>query len=231
MNSHKLFPQIGKVIASTGSRYFPRLLHDLIQSQMAVDATHIRQLRIEAHPSKDATLLSETVFSGAGADCARTGGLARLDLMRRTDDYRYEITLYRADPLQGFSAQDRSRGEAISPLLLAMFEKHAHALKPVARPTALPSADRPLLPSVESRFIHRLRQNGLVLSRRELEVCVGLLTGHTAPELAERLDLKVNTVESYLKRAVIKLGVGGRNALMRWMYGVDTEVSRAGQVT
>ena len=45
MNSH-LFPQIGKVIASTGSRHFPRMLHDLILTQLAVDATHITQLHV-----------------------------------------------------------------------------------------------------------------------------------------------------------------------------------------
>ncbi|NMX82871.1 hypothetical protein HBO10_25425 [Pseudomonas sp. WS 5503] len=38
------------------------------------------------------------------------------------------------------------------------------------------------------------------------QVCVGLLAGRTAPELAEQLALKVNTIESYLKRAAIKLG-------------------------
>jgi len=41
MNSQILFPHIGKVIASTGSRNFPRMLHDLILTQLAVDATHI----------------------------------------------------------------------------------------------------------------------------------------------------------------------------------------------
>jgi len=29
----------------------------------------------------------------------------------------------------------------------------------------------------------------------------------------------VNTVESYLRRAAIKLGIAGRHSLMRWMYG------------
>ncbi len=46
MNSQILFPHIGKVIASTGSRSFPRMLHDLIRTQLAVDATHITQMRV-----------------------------------------------------------------------------------------------------------------------------------------------------------------------------------------
>mgnify|MGYP006214157935 CR=1 FL=1 len=68
------------------------------------------------------------------------------------------------------------------------------------------------------RFDESLEQLGLSLSNRETEVCVGLLAGRTAPELAEQLTLKVNTVESYLKRAAIKLGISGRHSLMRWMY-------------
>jgi DNA-binding CsgD family transcriptional regulator len=50
---------------------------------------------------------------------------------------------------------------------------------------------------------------------------VGLLAGRTAPELAEQLALKVNTIESYLKRAAIKMGISGRHSLMRWMYATE----------
>ncbi|MNO00782.1 Bacterial regulatory protein, luxR family [compost metagenome] len=71
-------------------------------------------------------------------------------------------------------------------------------------------------------------QLGLSLSNRETEVCVGLLAGRTAPELAEQLALKVNTVESYLKRAAIKLGISGRHSLMRWRYSpLETLASSA----
>ncbi len=66
--------------------------------------------------------------------------------------------------------------------------------------------------------MERIAHCGLKLSARECQVCLGLLAGHTAPEQAERLKLKVNTVESYLRRAAIKLGISGRHSLMRWMY-------------
>jgi DNA-binding CsgD family transcriptional regulator len=65
------------------------------------------------------------------------------------------------------------------------------------------------------------------LSSRETEVCVGLLAGRTAPELAEQLNLRVNTVESYLKRAAIKMGIGGRRSLIRWMHSMDANQSNA----
>ncbi|MDW9405804.1 LuxR family transcriptional regulator [Pseudomonas soli] len=212
MNSHLLFPQIGKVRASTGSRHFPRHLHDLIQTHLTIDATHIRQLRIDpaCASQPDATLISETVFS-AGDTGDGFDDPARLHLARRKDGFRYEITVLRADTRAGFSATDRSRLEDISPLLLPMLEKHINALQPAA---PLP-AD---LDSLEQRFLERLRQTGIRLSEREMQVCEGLLAGRTAPQQAEHLRLKVNTVESYLRRAAIKLGISGRHSLMRWMY-------------
>ncbi len=57
---------------------------------------------------------------------------------------------------------------------------------------------------LRQRFLGRLEASALSLSSRETEVCVGLLAGLTVPQLAERLDLKVSTVESYFKRAAVK---------------------------
>ncbi|MBK5374598.1 helix-turn-helix transcriptional regulator [Pseudomonas sp. TH43] len=248
MNSH-LFPHIGKVIASTGSRHFPRMLHDLILTQLAVDATHIRQMRVEPvgratrrnepEPLKEAALLAETVFSEHNAatahdlpnpDSSTVTDASQLHLTRRKDGYRYVISVYRNDQSQRFSAQERSRLQDISPLLLPMVEKHICALQP-----ADPDCERPAeategsgIETLRLRFNERLQQLGLSLSNRESEVCIGLLAGRTAPELAEQLQLKVNTVESYLKRAAIKLGISGRHSLMRWMYSpLETSASSA----
>ncbi|WLH37960.1 helix-turn-helix transcriptional regulator [Pseudomonas sp. FP2196] len=238
MNSY-LFPHIGKVIASTGSRHFPRMLHDLILTQLAVDATHIRQMRVEPvgrtatrsepEPMKEPALLAETVFSNhsvAAVDdlpdpqSSTAAEASQLHLTRRKDGYRYVISVYRNGQSQRFSAQERSLLQDISPVLLPMVEKHIDALQP-----ANPGAENPGeaaegtgLETLRARFTERLQQLGLSLSNRETEVCIGLLAGRTAPELAEQLQLKVNTVESYLKRAAIKLGISGRHSLMRWMY-------------
>ena len=242
MNSH-LFPHIGKVIASTGSRHFPRMLHDLILTQLAVDATHIRQMRVEPlgrassrsepEPLKEPALLAETVFSEHSAaahhlqnpPAATSADASQLHLTRRKDGYRYVISVYRNDQSQRFSAQEQSLLQDISPVLLPMLEKHIHALRPLQPDTEAPSpsadGSQPGLENLRLRFNERLQQLGLSLSNRETEVCIGLLAGRTAPELAEQLQLKVNTVESYLKRAAIKLGISGRHSLMRWMYSPE----------
>ncbi|PVZ42397.1 LuxR C-terminal-related transcriptional regulator [Pseudomonas sp. CC120222-01a] len=212
MNSHLLYPQIGKVIASTGSRQFPRMLHDLIKAHLTIDAVHIRQLPVVAaeRGDDDSALINETVFSSDRRPEGDFSDPARLHLIRRKGESRYEIQVLRAGSTYGFSAHERSRLDDISPLLLPMLEKHIDALQPAAQRCAPES--------LEARFLERIAQSGLTLSERECQVCLGLLAGLTAPEQAERLALKVNTVESYLRRAAIKLGISGRHSLMRWMY-------------
>ncbi|MDD1013912.1 helix-turn-helix transcriptional regulator [Pseudomonas rubra] len=210
MNSHLLFPQIGKVIASTGSRQFPRMLHDLIQAHLTIDAMQIRPLCVTSCAyNGDANLISETVFSSEPCPDGDFSDPSRLHLIRRKDGHSHEIRVLRA--AHGFSARERGHLEDISPLLLPMLDKHINALQPTATERSGPER-------LQQRFLERLSQSALVLSQRECQVCLGLLAGHTAPEQAERLELKVNTVESYLRRAAIKLGISGRHGLLRWMY-------------
>ncbi|WP_414158586.1 helix-turn-helix transcriptional regulator [Pseudomonas sp. BNK-45] len=247
MNAQVLFPRIGKVIASTGSRHFPRMLHDLILTQLPVDATHITRLPVDPHQSPehseqpqlqshyplhsdahcgDEPLLQAGFPEPAGTSearqlpprregCAET---AQLHLTGRKDAYHYVLSVYRSNQTESFSPQERLLLEDFSPLLLPMVEKHISALQPQAASTEQDGATLEGLQTLRLRFNERLAQSGLSLSNRELEVCVGLLAGRTAPQLAEQLRLKVNTVESYLKRAAIKLGISGRHSLLRWMY-------------
>lgn len=221
MNSRMLFPHLGKVIASTGSRHFARMLHDLIDSHLAIDATHIRRLPLD--PVQQACSPDEIDFcASAHADpaaAAPDSEAAQLHLSRHKDGFRYEISLYRSREPQGFSAQERTLLQDISPLLLPMVEKHITAVQPA---DAQPPTDEGNEPqNLRLRFTERLAHAGLKLSARETEVCIGLLAGRTAPELATHLKLKVNTIESYLKRASIKLGISGRNSLKRWMYSAE----------
>lgn len=207
MNSKQLYPQIGKVIASTGSHQFPRMLHDLIQAHLAIDAMQIRHLPGLPCESR---LFDETVFSPQAQPGSDFNDPARLHRICHKGNARMEIQVLRADSTYGFSSFERRHLDAISPLLLPMLEKHIDALQP--------GPERHARENLEQRFVDRLAQSGLKLSERERQVCLGLLAGHTAPQQAERLALKVNTVESYLRRAAIKLGISGRHSLMRWMY-------------
>ncbi len=232
MNSH-LFPHIGKVIASTGSRHFPRMLHDLILTQLDVDATHITQLRVnsEDHLKRKACTGLLPVYTDPVAGSTHTAPVtsdpawpaAQLHLTRRKDDFNYVLSVYRSHQSQNFSAQERIILQDFSSLLLPMVEKHITAIQPCSNDTSplTQGSENQGIETLRRRFDERLAQSGLKLSKRELEVCVGMLAGRTAPELAEQLALKVNTIESYLKRAAIKMGISGRHSLLRWMYSAQ----------
>ncbi|WP_244136517.1 hypothetical protein [Burkholderia sp. BCC0405] len=47
--------------------------------------------------------------------------------------------------------------------------------------------------------------------------CTALLSGDSAAAIARRFALRESAVETYLKRAAVKLGFGGRHGLARWM--------------
>ncbi|MCF5144575.1 LuxR family transcriptional regulator [Pseudomonas sp. WS 5532] len=224
MNSH-LFPHIGKVIASTGSRHFPRMLHDLILTQLAVDATHITQLQVSAEGHTRRRI--SPVYTDSVTALGEEQPAAQLHLTRRKDDVRYVLSVYRSHQSESFSPQERSMLEDFSTLLLPMVEKHITAIQPCRQGGSPVVAENQGLETLRRRIEERLVQSGLTLSNRELDVCVGLLAGRTAPELAEQLALKVNTIESYLKRAAIKLGISGRHSLLRWMYAGDEGVATA----
>ncbi|MPQ87225.1 LuxR family transcriptional regulator [Pseudomonas sp. MAFF 730085] len=218
MNSH-LFPHIGKVIASTGSRHFPRMLHDLILTQLAVDATHITQMRVNAKGHTRRRI--SPVYTDSAVALGAEQPAAQLHLTRRTDDLRYVLSVYRSHQSQSFSPQERSMLQDFSTLLLPMVEKHITAIQPSRQNSDAAVAKNQGIETLRRRIEERLVQSGLTLSTREFEVCVGLLGGLTGPQLAEQLALKVNTVESYLKRAAIKLGISGRHSLLRWMYATQ----------
>nr|WP_314569345.1 helix-turn-helix transcriptional regulator [uncultured Pseudomonas sp.] len=222
MNAH-LFPHIGKVIASTGSRHFPRMLHDLILTQLAVDATHITQLQVstDGHTRRKIS----PVYTDSVATLDGEQPTAQLHLTRRKDDVRYVLSVYRSHPSGSFSPQECSMLQDFSALLLPMVEKHIASIHPCSQDSEPEMPQNQAIETLRRRIEERLVQSGLTLSNRELEVCLGLLAGRTAPELAEQLALKVNTIESYLKRAAIKLGISGRHSLLRWLYSTEGDAA------
>jgi DNA-binding CsgD family transcriptional regulator len=54
------------------------------------------------------------------------------------------------------------------------------------------------------------------LSEREAEVIKQVARGHTNQEIADQLSLSVKTVETYRGRAMEKLGLSSRAALVRY---------------
>ncbi|WP_024643762.1 helix-turn-helix domain-containing protein [Pseudomonas syringae] len=136
---------------------------------------------------------------------------------------QYVLSVYRSPSAKAFTSQERARLRDLSWVVLPIVKQHIATVTPtlvskISSPAAKSLKKIDAMEGLRQRFLGRLEASGLSLSSRETEVCVGLLAGLTVPQLAERLDLKVSTVESYFKRAAVKMGIGGRSALLRWLH-------------
>ena len=267
MNIQQLFPYLGKVIAGTGSRQFTRLLHDLINASLPVDATRVTQYRASsgipvagpvprncvgsaspnsptplepivlspeqikaAHLYESASGVSAAISGQAGSDPVKAASSCQLHLAsyQHKDGQRCVISVFRTAPCEAFTYQERAQLKDLSLMLLPIIEEHIASVTPsTTNVTAMPlrphcsDNEDPALSGLRERFQERLCACELNLSERETEVCVGLLSGHTVPELAQHLALKVSTVESYFKRAAVKMSINGRRALLRWLHASD----------
>nr|WP_288467388.1 helix-turn-helix transcriptional regulator [uncultured Pseudomonas sp.] len=200
---YRLLPQIGRAIASIGSNQFTIALHNLIMEKLGVDAAHFQSIALLASPNEPEQTLDDLITSNSGQ--LPPDSASRLRIQESTEHFQHSIVVFRQEPLGDEEANQLNH---LAPLLFSLLEQHLQC----QRSRAVIST------SIEERFQERLRVTGMQLSEREKQVCLGLLAGHTAPQQAERLKLTVNTVGSYMRRATAKLGISGRNALMRWLY-------------
>ncbi|MFJ7142180.1 MAG: helix-turn-helix transcriptional regulator [Pseudomonas protegens] len=144
-------------------------------------------------------------------------------LVSRKANRRCVITLYREPSQGGFSLAELSFLKSLSATLLPLLERHAQLHRQQALKNLRSWSSRPLdarrQTPLQREFDERLSLGDISLSAREKEVCLGLLTGGTVPEMAQRLSVKNSSIETYLKRAAAKLGVSGRHGLAKWMVG------------
>lgn len=66
------------------------------------------------------------------------------------------------------------------------------------------------------------------LTRREQEIAALAATGHSSPEIGERLHISARTVENHLASAYLKLGVTGRRELAEALSGTWATGDTAG---
>ncbi|WP_300633484.1 LuxR C-terminal-related transcriptional regulator [Pseudomonas sp.] len=146
-------------------------------------------------------------------------GVHQCNLVSRIANRRCVISVYRPHTQRAFSLPELAFLKSLSDTLLPLIERHAQMTRQrLARQPhpALAELDQAPLAQI---FDERLAQSDIVLSAREKEVCLGLLTGATVPQTAEKLRVKNSSIETYLKRAAAKLSVSGRHGLAKWMAG------------
>jgi len=104
-----------------------------------------------------------------------------------------------------FRQEDIDRIGGMADMLLAMLWRHEEMAAPRV-------ADDP-----EALFNARLASLAPSLSDRERQVCALIALGVTSEGIGLRLDIGLNTVLTYRKRAYARLGISSQNELMRRM--------------
>ncbi|MFL1515346.1 helix-turn-helix transcriptional regulator [Pseudomonas prosekii] len=143
------------------------------------------------------------------------------NLVSRNSNRRCVISLYRPPTQRVFSLSELAFLKNLSQTLLPLIECHAYISRQTTpdRPQAHVIGSLGEQTPLQREFYTRLEHGDITLSAREKEVCLGLLSGGTVPEMAEKLRVKTSSIETYLKRAAAKLGVSGRHGLAKWMAG------------
>lgn len=141
------------------------------------------------------------------------------NLVSRQGNRRCVISFYRQSTQRGFSLAELSFLKCLSDTLLPLMERHAQVLRQAPTTETEPAHNQLEQSQLQREFYKRLSLSDITLSAREQEVCLGLLTGATVPQMAEKLSVKNSSIETYLKRAAAKLGVSGRHGLAKWMVG------------
>ena len=100
----------------------------------------------------------------------------------------------------------------MAPMFLAYADTHARLSIPHATPA---SEWRESLDAVSSAG----------LSARERDVCTSLLSGLTLADTARKLDLSLNTIVTYNRRAHAKLGVSSTRELHKLLINAGTQAT------
>ncbi|MDF0732881.1 LuxR C-terminal-related transcriptional regulator [Pseudomonas entomophila] len=241
----RLYLQLGELIASTGDACFATHMLRLVDTLVPIHRLDLSEWTLDARRGSISRI---KVLGGAGLgpECPAPDQLShpllqnimqmkdplliqlkapvgrhtrhsahQCNLVSCNGDRRLVICFHRQTRQRAFSLAELSLLKSLSDTLLPLLERHGLLVQPGA--DTLPAEPHPS--ALRQAFGGRLAQEAIHLSAREQEVCLGLLTGGTVPQMAQRLSVKNSSVETYLKRATAKLGVSGRHGLARWMAG------------
>lgn len=148
------------------------------------------------------TRAAEIEYSDYRSACYTSVGLGdRICIAGIQADRTIRINFYRSGG-NAFSDADEALIAEGADLLLALVSRHARDASTAERN-----------PAQEVRA--RLLRVAPSLPPREADVCAGIMEGLTSEGIALRLDIGINTVLTYRKRAYARLGISSQNELLR----------------
>ncbi len=135
---------------------------------------------------------------------------------------RVYASFYRERGRPRFSRQDMARLQATAPVAMQVLAKHAEVT--LSRPAAVaPPAPQPRRLSREELFQRvsdAMMNDNRLLTRREAEICTGIVLGYTILGLSMNLGISINTVATHRKRAYAKLRISSQNELFAHYFAL-----------
>jgi DNA-binding CsgD family transcriptional regulator len=209
-------PDYAPQLLGTGSVVSPSIAHDTafvyLDRHYLADPTCSLRSTSQAPNSPVLSVQrqrSQDVVDGAYRACCydKPGIIDRVSVVLARcsrSDSSIAVNIYR-DRSQGFfSDSDIDLLCTVAPIVGVSTERHllmTELREQLASREAAASAVRPDVAS--ARFVSSFPQ----LSRREREVCEGILAGLTAKQIARQLDIAPTSVVTHRKNAYLKLGI------------------------
>ena len=127
----------------------------------------------------------------------------KLTFASKSNDSCTRINFYKRNGCGSFNDSEFARISTQLGLVLSLARKHCFIVENIGRSTD------------ENKFFLRLKERSPLLSRRELDICQGIMIGHTTQQIADELNISIHTVNTYRRRAYVKMGISGIVELMR----------------
>jgi DNA-binding CsgD family transcriptional regulator len=157
------------------------------------------------------TTASEIEYANYRTHCYTSVGLAdRISLSETRNGQTVRINFYRCRE-NAFSSDDANRIFDSAKLLLALVRRHDQAASGST-------------PAFSDQYRMRLARIAPSLSARELDVCVCIVNGITSEGIALALNVSINTVFTYRKRAYARLGISSQNELVKLVLSRNAAV-------
>ena len=126
-------------------------------------------------------------------------------------DFIYLLYCIRSDKKPPFSQIEKETLISMAKFLLPLLKSHAEIL-----PARLSMKDHH--PTLRKQLTHQLDRHHISLSVREFDVCLAVLSGKPAAQMAYDIGVQVTSIKTYTSRAFKKIGVGNKSELFTWCF-------------
>lgn len=196
------------IARSAGHRYLQHHWHADPTNQLLTEQCDLLRGVIASLSPEEMTRLEYRRACYAAGDWERGGAnlIHKITLLKRQDQALVKVSFYRHRDAGLFDACDVRKIAESADLLVAFLARH----NPIGTSGGVSA--------LRERFERCLCESGHGLTRREAQVCAAIAVGMTSEAIALTLDISINTVLTFRKRAYARLAISSQNELLRIIY-------------